>query len=113
MKLGTLKRKLDAKIQANRTETTCLICGAPASVLHHYVQKRQCEALRYEPRNHIPLCGSCHYKLHTKDASLSGRIAIIKGKRWEAWIQEKRKELVKQDKAYQQKLEKLLKEASP
>ena len=112
MKLGTLKHKLDSKTQAERPQGYCEVCGSPAEVYHHFIQKSQSEFLRYHIKNLIQLCSACHFKHHKGDPAIVAAIIKARGRTWYNWINEHRHILVKQDKAYQQKLEKLLKEAS-
>lgn len=62
---------------------SCLVCGGEYSCLHHFFKKSQSTALRYNLKNAIPLCNTCHCAIHqgTWD-KVSARIALIKGKDW-------------------------------
>ena len=113
MKNQTLKKKLDKAIQLARPDGYCEVCGERAEVLHHFIQKSKSEALRYEPKNLIHLCNSCHYKHHTLgDPTIAIAIKDKRGAEWYKWILENRRKIVKQNKAYFEGLEKLLNDLS-
>ena len=108
MKLTTLKNKLDRLIQQNRTGQICLVCGGRANVRHHFIQKKQSEFLRYDDRNLIDLCDSCHLGIHKRgDPEITETIIRKKGKKWYNWIIKSRRIFVKQDKLYAEKLKEL------
>lgn len=107
MKNATLKRKLDAKMQKERPDGYCEVCFMPAEVYHHFVQKSQSEYLRFNKKNLIPLCNSCHYKHHRGDPAIVASIIKKRGQKWYNWIKEHRRIEVKQDKAYFEKLQAL------
>lgn len=40
------------------------ICGATYSCLHHFIRKSTCLATRWDLSNGIPVCQSCHCRIH-------------------------------------------------
>ena len=42
----------------------CAICGGKAEQMHHFILRRKSLALRYDIANGVPVCKSCHYKIH-------------------------------------------------
>lgn len=89
-----LKRKLDRLIQDiyQKKYPICLVCGQPTTEMHHFIQKSQSLALRWDEKNLIPLCQSCHYKIHRiGDAEIISTIIRKKGEAWEKYIYAKRR----------------------
>lgn len=104
MKKSTLKRKsknpasrlqkeCDALLQeVNKIlHKNCEACGNPNQVGHHWIEKSRSAALRYDLDNIIPLCNSCHAKIHnifgnSVVGGLNVAEAII-GKRGVEWKQ--------------------------
>ena len=72
----------------------CLLCGGETQVAHHFVHKSKSLALRYNLNNLIPLCSSCHFKLHQNEGYWSAKIIEIKGLRWFKAIEKKKNELL-------------------
>lgn len=64
--LGRLQKKCDALLQeyVRTTNPRCESCGAPTQVAHHWIEKSRSSFLRYELENLVPLCNSCHLKIH-------------------------------------------------
>ncbi len=111
MQNSAIKKKLDKAIQQARTGKICLVCGNPAIVRHHFIQKKQSEYLRYNEKNLIDLCGSCHLGIHSRgDPAITDTIIRKKGRAWFNWIEKSRRIFVKQDKNYFEKLKKLYEE---
>jgi len=80
-----LRDKADRLIQdKNRAEhNKCILCGYESEVLHHFFAKKTSSYLRYDADNLIPLCNSCHFRLHfSGDPSYEVRIRDIKGEHW-------------------------------
>ena len=61
----------------------CEVCGGIACSVHHYYYKGSFAHLRYDLENGIPICISCHYKIHFKDPKPWEE--IIENKRGKEW----------------------------
>jgi 5-methylcytosine-specific restriction endonuclease McrA len=72
----------------------CFVCGGEYSCLHHFVKKSQSTALRYNWKNGIPLCHSCHASIHVNLNDITaGKIVFKMGEDWLKELEEiKRKE---------------------
>jgi len=93
--IGYYQKKADRLLQelGRQTYDRCLVCGGEYCCLHHFVYKSQSTALRYDWENAIPLCVSCHYKIHAgKNDTIPGEITLIKGQDWINNLKERRKE---------------------
>jgi len=44
----------------------CEGCGHPTEVAHHWIEKSRSANLRYDFRNLVALCHSCHAKIHNR-----------------------------------------------
>ena len=90
--IGKLKAKADRKFQDFYRGGKCEICGQPMFCLHHFIEKSRSNYLRYEIRNMVKVCLSCHYKFHHPDPvnSLNELIKRIRGKAWVGWIESHR-----------------------
>ena len=83
----------------------CLLCGNPTQVAHHHCHKSKSLILRYDLKNLIPLCHSCHLKLHFNESFWASKIVQIKGLKWFKYIEKKKnKLLVGKDKIDYQKI---------
>ncbi|MDD5068887.1 MAG: HNH endonuclease signature motif containing protein [Candidatus Pacebacteria bacterium] len=78
----------------------CLLCGRNTEVAHHHVHKSKSTRLRYDLDNLIPLCGSCHFKLHQNESFWAGKIIEIKGLEWFQKLDRTGQEIVKADVHY-------------
>ena len=68
----------------------CQACGKRATQAHHYFFKGTFPHLKYEPTNNIPLCVSCHARLHFKDSKIvEKQIIETNGKRWLTKLEKK------------------------
>ena len=102
-KLGTLRNKCDKLMQqiGHEENPTCLLCGKPQQVMHHFFPKSVSSFLRYEWRNLIPLCNGCHMRLHQSgDPTYEQRIIKIKGKKWFDWLATNARNYIKINTAY-------------
>lgn len=94
----TLRNKCDKKLTpiVKRVCPNCESCGSKTEVAHHWIEKSRSSYLRYDTRNLIPLCHSCHSKIHNRFGnSVVGGLDvsdIIRKKRGEDWHQSMRKE---------------------
>jgi 5-methylcytosine-specific restriction endonuclease McrA len=79
-----LRSKADNLLQKliRQLYSKCEVCGQPISCGHHYWQKSSSSGLRYNLKNIIPICQSCHFKLHNGDPSIQAKIIFIRGKKW-------------------------------
>lgn len=75
----------------------CLLCGSRTQVAHHFIHKSKSSRLRYEITNLIPLCGSCHLRLHCNEGFESARIIEKKGLEWFKKLEKMKNEIVKTD----------------
>ena len=61
----------------------CEVCGGIADQVHHYFPKGQNGHLRYDWKNGIALCKSCHFKHHhTFNPSIHATVANKRGRKW-------------------------------
>lgn len=67
-KLTTARNKCDALLTPiiKKIHPRCESCGRPTEVAHHWKEKSISSILRYDIRNLIPLCHSCHAKIHNR-----------------------------------------------
>ena len=42
----------------------CLLCGTNRAELHHVIARSQAPSLKHSPENQVPLCRSCHNRIH-------------------------------------------------
>jgi len=87
----------------------CEGCGSLTQVGHHWIEKSRSNNLRHEIDNIIPLCNSCHTKIHNRFGnSVMGSIDIadkIRENRGEEWFERMKVEgrkVVKVNKAWYQ-----------
>lgn len=89
--LKKLRDQCDSKLTPiiKKQSPACESCGAHAEVAHHWIEKSRSNFLRYDLRNLIPLCHSCHAKIHNRFGnSVVGGLdvaEIIIAKRGRAW----------------------------
>lgn len=82
-----LKDKADRSLQdyyrAKYPDEKCESCGKQFQVMHHFVEKSQSTGLRFEPKNLIFLCYSCHFRHHrTGDSMIMGEVLQERGLEW-------------------------------
>ena len=100
-----LEKKADTLLQQIYTKKfpKCEVCGQPTNCIHHFIEKSKSNRLRYEEINLIPVCLSCHSKIHNRFSYSLGAYDIIdfiikkKGRKWFNNLQKLRHELVKTD----------------
>ena len=63
-----LKYLCDALLQQvnKKLHKHCEACGGENQVGHHWIEKSRSNFLRYRLENIVPLCNSCHVKIHNK-----------------------------------------------
>lgn len=89
--LSTLRNRTDAlltpivKAQSPRCES----CGGKTEVAHHWIEKSRSSNLRYDLRNLIALCHSCHARIHNRFGNsvtgaydVADRIVLKRGREW-------------------------------
>jgi 5-methylcytosine-specific restriction endonuclease McrA len=95
----------------------CEGCGMPTQVAHHWIEKSRSLFLRYDLRNLIALCHSCHAKIHnrfgnsvTGSYDVATKIIKQRGKKWKETMEREGRQIVKADIIFYQKhLERLSK----
>ncbi len=67
--LKGLIKKADKAFQewGRDTYKSCLICGGAYSCLHHFIHKSQSTNLRWDMQNGVPVCQSCHCRIHSRN----------------------------------------------
>ena len=97
----------------------CEVCGLPANLMHHFIEKSKSNNLRFEEENLIPLCRMCHFKHHNMgDSIIKTTIIKKRGLEWLDRITKKAREVKQFTKAeldqiakiYKKKYEDLLKQ---
>jgi HNH endonuclease. len=98
---ATLRNKCDALLTPiiKKMRPRCEACGHDTEVAHHWIEKSRSSYLRYDFRNLVALCHSCHTKIHNRFGnSVMGSLDvadIIIGKRGVGWKQEMVRDSVK------------------
>jgi len=100
-----LEKQADTLLQKNivKKYPYCEVCRQPTQCGHHFIEKSKSNRLRYEEDNIIPVCLSCHCKIHNRFSYSLGSYDIIdfiikkRGKKWFNKLQKTRHELVKTD----------------
>ena len=96
-KAQKLKSKADqlwSKIILNSAKNgKCEVCNNTAVDPHHFFSKGSVSSLRHNLSNGIPLCRSCHMKIHFRsDPTIVLKIVEGRGGQWyDALLKEKRK----------------------
>ena len=81
--------------------TNCMVCGGKNEVGHHFITKSLSSFLRYDFKNLIPLCFSCHFKHHImSDPSISATLIEKNGQEWYLWIEKNRRNPIKTGVSY-------------
>jgi len=69
------------RIVLERANYKCEICGNQASTAHHYFPQSSYSYIKYDTRNGISICVSCHFKHHQKADPIIHEIAYKKRKK--------------------------------
>ena len=86
----------------------CELCGQQSQCGHHFIEKSKSNRLRYHEPNIIPVCLSCHSKIHNRFSfsiqshDIIEDIIIKRGKKWRNELDKLRKEIVKTNEDYYQ-----------
>lgn len=102
MQRGKELKKLDKIMQEyyRGQELSCEVCGGEYSCKHHYVPKSQSTYLRYDDRNLISICTSCHFKHHKGNPDIHAKILKDRGWEWHNELQKDRNKIVKLNQTY-------------
>lgn len=57
------EKKLDRLFQGLSNDKHCACCGTIASCSHHLIRRKH-KLTRWQPKNALPVCLSCHNKIH-------------------------------------------------
>ena len=91
---GRLKDKMDKLLQQINVPLNpkCIVCGAPTSEMHHYIEKKKSLFLRWDKRNIVPLCRNCHCRHHfSGDPRIVQQILRVKGNKWADELEQDRR----------------------
>lgn len=91
--LPKLKFLADKALQDyfRRYKTKCELCSNPYQVAHHFIHKKLSSYLRYDERNLIFVCNSCHSKFHSfPDPQISIRVLKLRGDEWNEYLESHR-----------------------
>lgn len=91
--IGSLKIKADRTQQDyfRRIKEKCELCYNPYQVAHHFIHKSSSNYLRYDEKNLIFVCNSCHSKFHSfPDPMIAIRVERLRGQDWVKYIEEHR-----------------------
>lgn len=116
--LGKVRNRCDQLMQQIYTKKypKCDICSAPTYCMHHFVEKSRSARLRYDEENLIPLCLTCHTRVHNHiffralnniNRSYDHVDMIINkrgGKDWKDKMEKTGREEIKTNLAYYQKM---------
>jgi hypothetical protein len=94
-----MRNKADALLTPiiKKMHPHCLLCGKDTEVAHHHYHKSQSTRLRYELDNLVPLCNSCHVKLHHNESYYGTIVSDRMGEERFMRIMKMSHELVKAD----------------
>ena len=59
-----LSKQLDILIQQQASKHRCYYCGTAKNVVGHHIIRRSDKLYRWDLRNILPVCISCHRKIH-------------------------------------------------
>jgi hypothetical protein len=114
--LPKLQRECDKKYQevGKKLMPYSLISGKPTQVIHHFYTKQSSSRLRYEIKNGIPLTFAEHFAIHKKsDPTIVAIILERKGPEWYQNLSAIKRESIKIDRLYYQKVLEDLNKLSP
>jgi len=88
--LPKLKEKADRALQDyfRRVKTKCEMCGGQYQVAHHFIHKKLSSYLRYDERNLIFVCQSCHSKFHSfPEPTYPAKVLQMRGNEWLEYLE--------------------------
>ena len=87
------------------TNSHCESCWQMSVQAHHFVPKSLSAALRYDLKNGVAVCLSCHFAHHSKgDPAIHATIIKQRGQKWFNYIEMNRRKLVKVNLGYYQEI---------
>ena len=98
------KAKLRAKadkllmdyIRLKHKDELCWVCGnKPISCGHHFIPKKNSNALRFYLPNIIPICRDCHSLVHTQPHLVEPKICFKLGQEWHEDLMERKRAGIK------------------
>lgn len=104
--IAKLKKEADKALQLvnKHLHKKCEACGAENQVGHHWIEKSRSSFLRYDLRNIVPLCNSCHSKIHNifgnsivGGLNVAEKIIEKRGREWKELMDKLQPEYVKTD----------------
>jgi hypothetical protein len=117
MPLPKMQRECDKLYQlvGKRLMPYSIVSGKPVGVIHHFFTKQSSSRLRYDMQNGVPLTRGEHFMHHIKyDPTINATIIEKRGQLWYQTLNTIRRDSVKVDRLYYQKvlenLDSLLKE---
>lgn len=85
-----------------KPENCCRLCGVTGASLHlhHVIPRSMCTASKFDLRNGLPLCGTCHHKWHQRSVVIYRDVFApdewayistveLTGQRIEAWLDDR------------------------
>lgn len=72
--------------QLCRLHGECEHCGATEQLQWCHIHTRSIGKLRYEPKNYVCLCASCHRHFHNKPLQFTQFIGQVKGQDIVDWL---------------------------
>ena len=76
------------------------VSGLPTDVGHHFFPKSVASALRYEPKNMIPLTGGEHFRHHNGDPRIHAIVIQRRGMKWYKDLEKEKVKIIKPSKSY-------------
>ena len=64
--MKAIEKELDRMVQELHKNQRCHICGAYSATEIHHIISRKDKMLRYDITNLLPVCHTCHMKIHDK-----------------------------------------------
>ena len=107
--IPTLRKRCDALCTPviKKMYPKCEACGHDTEVAHHWIEKSRSNFLRYVLENLIPLCHSCHSKIHNRFGnSVTGSLDVAeiiigkRGREWKERLDRHQKKYIKVDREY-------------
>lgn len=94
--MGKLKERADSAVQdwyrRYYLNGVCEMCNARLFYcVHHFIEKSASNYLRYDRKNLVRVCKSCHSKFHKFiDPEYPIKLAQIRGSEWVQYIKDRR-----------------------